>query len=123
MDIPDHQTPDLSNAHADFTCTQCHDAHSTIASCSSLICHPETTDTSTTIVGHDEDHQAVTCWACHDGAGLEVGIDELENWVTFAPGHTTSYASHNIVTQVSCERCHFINNPWDLSIDVSAGTP
>jgi hypothetical protein len=65
----------------------------------------------------------VTCWACHDGAGLEVGPDEENNWVAFLPGAMVPYASHNISKQALCERCHFMNNPWKLSEEVSVSNP
>lgn len=118
IDIAGHEMPDLANAHAAYTCTQCHDPHTTTATCASEICHADVLNPTTPIVGHDEDHQAVTCWACHDAAGLAAGPDEQGKWVTFLPASSTPYASHNIVKQAPCERCHYLNNPWNLSAEV-----
>lgn len=124
VDIPGHETPDLANAHADFTCTLCHDAHSTTAiSCASGDCHADTTNSSTAIPGHDEAHLAVPCWVCHDAAGLAAGLDENENWVTLMDVASTPYVSHNIIKETLCERCHFLNNPWNLSDEVSKTGP
>lgn len=124
VDIPGHETPDLATAHADFTCTQCHDAHSTTAiSCASGDCHADTTNSSTAIPGHDEAHLAVPCWVCHDAAGLAAGLDENENWVTLMDVASTPYVSHNIIKETLCERCHFLNNPWNLSGEVSKTGP
>lgn len=123
IDILDHHTPDLTNAHAEYTCTQCHDAHSTAASCSSETCHPDTLEPASPIVGHDDDHVLVTCWACHDGAGLEIGLGDLGKWTTILPDGLIPYASHNIVKEAACERCHFSGNPWDLMVDVTGSIP
>ena len=41
IDLAGHPTPDLAKAHTGYTCTQCHDAHSTIPSCASGSCHAD----------------------------------------------------------------------------------
>jgi hypothetical protein len=124
IDVADHETPDLSNAHADFTCTQCHDAHSTKASsCASEDCHADILKPSAPIPGHDADHTAVPCWVCHDAAGLAVGLDDQDNWITLLPVSSTPYVSHNITRQTLCDRCHYLNNPWNLSVQASKSTP
>ena len=118
IDIAGHEMPDLANAHAGYTCTQCHDAHTTTATCASEVCHANALNPPAPIPGHDNNHEAVTCWACHDAAGLAVGPDEQGNWVSFLPESSIPYASHNIVKQALCERCHFADNPWNLSVEV-----
>jgi hypothetical protein len=118
IDIADHGMPDLANAHAGYTCTQCHDAHTTTATCASEICHANVLNPTSPTPGHDENHETVTCWACHDAAGLAVGPDDQGNWVTLLPDSSIPFASHNIVKQALCERCHYINNPWNLSEEV-----
>ncbi len=115
IDLAGHGKPDLANAHAGYACTQCHDAHTTTATCESEMCHANVLNPTAPIPGHDENHKTVTCWACHDAAGMAVGPDDQGNWVTFLPASSIPYASHNIVKQVLCERCHFLNNPWNLS--------
>jgi hypothetical protein len=118
---------DLGNdVHRDFTCTTCHDPHSTKASCTSSNCHPQII-LSTLISGHDKEHVAVTCTACHDASGYEVGLSEDNySWILFRTTeilgrpNTEPYQSHNLQKHVNCTRCHFPDNPWELS---SISTP
>ena len=163
--------------HADFTCTDCHDAHSAKASCTTSGCHPDfSTHYLEIIVEHQDQvsdetctdchpsvadihmntleetpvacmdchqnlmgdyakmryqaahsnlHATVTCVACHDGAALEVGpLPGQEQWITFRTTSllgresTTPYQAHNVQLVVSCERCHFPDNIWDLPVDI-----
>ncbi len=118
-----HAVIDIAGTHSVYVCTKCHDAHSTKASCTSENCHASVLNPTSPIPGHDKNHNRVTCVACHDAAGLKVGPDEKKNWVAFLPASSTPFTSHNIVKKASCERCHFPNNPWKLSGDVSKGAP
>ncbi len=109
-------------AHAGFTCTDCHDAHSTAAGCASQGCHQA--GDPDWLEAHDEHHQAVACVACHDGSGLQVGpLQDGSAWVAFRTtellgrANTEPYQSHQLQREVSCQRCHFENNPWGLRID------
>lgn len=70
-------------------------------------------------------HTYLTCAACHDGAGMEVGpVDGSFMWTTFQTvewnGLTAKRPkySHVITTEVDCARCHFEGNPWELAINV-----
>lgn len=127
IDLPDHALSTLGGAHADYECTQCHDAHDTVASCTAAGCHDDVIDPASPIPGHDEDHQAVSCVACHDADGLEVGpVEESGLWMTFftvlSPEGEASvipFTSHNTVLEAPCERCHFAGNPWGLVDTVS----
>lgn len=118
-----HGSIQLVSAHADYQCTECHSAHDTTASCLSADCHSDVIELVNPIPGHDADHQTVSCVACHDGSGMDVGPDEQTGlWTTFtsptaADGDATSFAftSHNVVLDARCDRCHFANNPWALS--------
>ncbi len=123
VDVEGHMPVEIAGAHADYTCTQCHDAHATTATCSTADCHPDVMEPSASIPGHDEDHQIVECWACHDADGLEIGIDEQGMWTTVIGDLKEPFASHNTVTEALCERCHFAGNPWELSDVVSSETP
>jgi len=64
----------------------------------------------------------VSCVACHDAGEMEVDLDEeLGVWTIFVldPGggdEITLLVSHNTILQAPCERCHFPDNPWDLSV-------
>ncbi len=126
-EVPGHGSIELINTHADYQCTDCHSAHATTTSCASEACHSDVINPEAPIPGHDEDHQAVSCVACHDGSGIDVGPDEESGmWTTFFSNGSEdtslerfAFASHDIVLESSCDRCHFSDNPWALSAEVS----
>lgn len=110
------------NVHAALSCTDCHNVHSTAASCMDGKCHAGVLKPGQPIAGHDAAHAPVACTACHDAAGLKVGpTDDRSQWVVFrtidlgGKQMTTPYASHNLKRSVDCARCHFSGNPWGLS--------
>jgi len=110
-----------TSAHKDFTCTQCHDAHTTTASCTAQACHPNVLAPSPKIPGHDKTHETVSCVACHDASGMTVGIEKAKGtWTTFRTtellGRATTalYQSHNLARAVNCDKCHAPDNPWGL---------
>ncbi len=83
-------------------------------------------ESETPIEGHDEEHQAVDCVACHDAGNLDVGPwEEQGTWTTFvsmaSEGETGTapFTSHNIQLEAECIRCHFADNAWGLSDDIS----
>jgi hypothetical protein len=121
VELPGHAIPLLGGAHADYECTDCHDAHDTIASCSAVGCHEDVIEPAGPIPGHDADHKLVRCVACHDDGEMEVDLDEdLGIWTTFIidpfrEGEKFPQISHNTVLQAPCERCHYPDNPWNLS--------
>ncbi|MBI5880363.1 MAG: hypothetical protein HZB53_22150 [Chloroflexi bacterium] len=113
-----------TQAHRTFACTDCHDAHSTVANCTASGCHDAMPGT---IRGHDSAHAKVNCVACHDAAKMEVGpAAEGGAWATFRTtellGRKTraAYQSHNVQKAVDCARCHFAGNPWKLSVQGGA---
>ena len=126
VDLPQHGSIDLVSAHAGYQCTDCHSFHETTATCVSEACHSDVIEPESPIPGHDADHQAVSCVACHDGGGMGVGPDDASGqWTTFitktsADGTEDRFAftSHNVVLAASCDRCHFVDNPWALSTDI-----
>lgn len=125
-DAPEHEVVQLGGAHSDFVCTDCHNAHDTITSCGAAGCHDEVLPPNDTIPGHDEEHLVTSCVACHDASGLEVGPSEESGiWITFISTSTDGdiksipFTSHNTVLEASCERCHFPNNPWELSSEIN----
>ncbi len=117
------------DAHNDFTCTDCHQSHSTFASCSSETCHSDVTfseELNPDHPGHTTFHQSVNCTACHDASGLDVGpMEGTEIWTTFRTtevlgrAQTVPYTSHNLTTEIECKRCHFLDNPWGIPDSVS----
>jgi len=122
-DIPGHTSVIVSGDHPDYSCTECHSPHDLSASCSSTDCHEDTFQPTNPIPGHDEDHAQVSCSACHDAGGLEIGyVEDLGIWTTL---HTTEksdepkpFTSHNIVLESPCQRCHFPGNPWGVTESV-----
>jgi hypothetical protein len=115
--LPGHPAVEVAGAHADMLCTDCHDAHTAAASCGPAGCHTALDEQPGPIPGHDSDHQAVSCAACHDAGNLIVQPDEEGYWVTFLPGEqeaAIAFTSHNTVLEAPCERCHFRGNPWGL---------
>jgi hypothetical protein len=142
-------------AHVNMTCLDCHDQHSTKASC--FTCHEQVkqeglTVPATPVDGHPNGgqmaycesagchsvatqvaqmpfsihgsvHATVTCAACHDADGHEVGpVQDGSEWVVWLPadfnGDTDSrqYQSHNLQFVVDCTRCHYDSNPWGLPL-------
>ncbi len=127
--IQEHVAIEIGGAHTDFLCTDCHNAHDLTTSCGDSSCHETLQDPETIISGHDEDHSNLACEACHDASGLDVGPEEETGiWTTFAPwtveseGNTETgiipFVSHNTVLEADCTRCHFADNPWDLSVEI-----
>jgi hypothetical protein len=106
-------------------CTECHDAHS-LQPKDCVDCHEDVLTMDTHMKGFIEEHENVTCMACHDASGLEVGpspSDPNGMWVTQLSSTsrsgevTTEYVhSHSIQWQVDCSRCHFEDNPWELEV-------
>lgn len=104
-------------------CTDCHDPHSTKPmACND--CHDVESSETHADVNHMLDN--VSCMACHDAGGYDVGPhpDDPENelWTTQLTemgrsGPSTSViVSHSIVHEVLCTRCHFEENPWGLTV-------
>lgn len=78
-------------------------------------------------IAHSVNHITVTCVACHDASGLAVGpVEGQEVWMPFRTvqllgrENTTPYQSHNLQAYVDCGRCHYMNNPWNLTTDITA---
>ena len=127
IDLPNHEAIQIIGSHAQDDCTLCHDAHDTTASCASSGCHDDVLEPVEPLAGHDETHGNVSCMACHDGSGMQVGVpDGEEIWstllVTEIEGETTAskFTSHNIALEASCDRCHYADNPWELLFPVES---
>jgi len=122
VDLPGHQAIIVGGAHAGFSCTSCHNAHDTLAGCTTGGCHEGLEEAST--AGHTGVHQLVSCVACHDASGMEVGPSEQTGqWTTLLPEAEAGklgpeFASHDIQLGAACDRCHFADNPWGLSESV-----
>lgn len=116
-----HQPLILKGSHGDFNCTDCHDPHSSSATCSSSTCHEPFAKECERIETHDKPHSEVTCVACHDGDEPEIEWNEEQQaWDTVRPSLANNpkdyepYVSHNIMLAVDCDRCHAPgDHPWD----------
>ena len=69
-------------------------------------------------------HAYLTCAACHDAAGMEIGpVPNSSQWNTWLPAagsvEKRPFFSHSIQRQVDCERCHFEGNLWELPYPVT----
>lgn len=128
-----------STAHADATCTTCHDPHSGAANC--MACH-NAQDAETDFVeacwkvyvapDASQPHPDLMCQTCHDNSGMDPGPVEDEadgpvgEWVTWRTTliagiipSTGVWVSHNLAGPVDCARCHFEDNPWGLEAEVT----
>lgn len=115
--IEGHKGITVVGTHQDETCTSCHDPHGTKVAC--VECHTDLDFANSEIVGHDQDHADIACLACHDNSGLAVDIDpDTNTWQVFQEtqdGTLLVGSSHNTALEVSCNRCHYTDNPWGLS--------
>ncbi len=112
-------------------CSDCHDPHSTVPK-QCVDCHEDIPTSDTHMKGLNAIMlDKVTCMACHDADGMEVGPHPDENeggvFVTLLSsvgrsGTTVEYVkSHSIQWQVSCDRCHFEGNDWELLVLTAGG--
>jgi len=112
-------------------CSDCHDPHSTVPK-QCVDCHEDIPSSDTHMQGLNAIMlDKVTCMACHDADRMEVGPhpDEAEGgvFVTLVSsvgraGPTTEYVkSHSIQWEVSCDRCHFDGNAWELIVLTASG--
>ncbi len=116
---------DLGNqVHKGFSCINCHEPHSTTASCVSSGCHADLKNVSvdkTSPVYHSNIHAMVNCVACHDASGMDILNPEGgTNWTTYRTVQSVQgpvseiYSSHNLQRTVNCQKCHFSGNPYGL---------
>lgn len=114
-------------------CSDCHDPH-TLEPKQCEDCHADVLTSDTHMKGYNAIMlPKVTCMACHDASGLDVGPHPDEEmggiWVTQETtfgrgGPSTDYVlSHSIVFEVACDRCHSKGNVHGLSTLDSDGNP
>jgi hypothetical protein len=112
-------------------CSDCHDPHSTVPK-QCVDCHTDVLTLDTHIKGFNAAHTNVDCLACHDADGMDVGHHPDEDMgglfttvvtsVSRTGDTTSSYVkSHSIQWNVSCDRCHFVDNPWELMVLTADG--
>jgi len=111
-------------------CADCHDPH-TLEPKQCVDCHESVTTSDTHMKGYNALMlDKLTCMACHDATGMDVGPPpdgEGGPWVTQVTsvgrsGPTTEYVlSHSIVYTVACDRCHFEENTFELTVLTADG--
>jgi hypothetical protein len=110
-------------------CTDCHDPH-TQQPLGCVDCH-EIDEAAHAGGRYLAMAPKVTCMACHDASGAEVGPhpDEAMGGIYTTiltevgrAGPTVSaIVSHSIQYEVACDRCHFDGNAWELTVYTATG--
>jgi hypothetical protein len=106
-------------------CTDCHDPH-TAEPLQCIDCHAEDVKKDTHAGGmFNTMSESVTCMACHDAAGFDVGPHPSDESGLFVTQETTmgrggpstsAVISHSIVYEVACDKCHYEGNSWELIV-------
>ena len=107
-------------------CTDCHDPH-TQQPTPCATCHADALDLEV----HQAHGETVSCIACHDASGADVGPHpETGVWTTVVTEMsrsgemtTSPILSHSVQWDVSCDRCHFEGNPAGLTVLDASGAP
>lgn len=103
-------------------CADCHDPH-TLEPMTCDTCH-DVANLDTHIMGYNFHLKKVSCMACHDAEGFDVGphpSDEAALWTTQVTEmgrggpSTSAVISHSPTYEVLCNKCHFAENPWGLT--------
>lgn len=139
----DHQITFGGSAHLNYGgflgevppptyCSDCHDPHS-LEPKQCEDCHTEVSSSDTHMKGYNAIMlDDLTCMACHDASGADVGPppdDPEGKWVTqlttFGRGgpSTDVVISHSVVYTVACDRCHSKENRFGLSTLDAGGDP
>jgi hypothetical protein len=117
-DVEGHLSIKVSGSHLEMTCTDCHDPHDTAANCTGSGCHEPFAAECEPVETHDKPHSEASCAACHDADLLPIDWNERDQvWDTVirstADESYRTYASHALILEVACERCHEPgNHPW-----------
>ena len=106
-------------------CTDCHDPHTT-EPLQCVDCHAEDVASAEHAGGmYGVMKDTVTCMACHDASGADVGPHPDEDNDLWVPQVTTmgrggpstdAIVSHSIVFTVACDRCHYAENAAELTV-------
>lgn len=108
-----------SSIHSGWECTECHGTHGTPSACED--CH-DPQDVSG--AEEHERHPSVNCTACHDAGALTIIQDQdpnsrhFEEYIPVRFAHTlTSWPSHNLSTEIYCQRCHHPTRTGNPAVD------
>lgn len=105
-------------------CSDCHDPH-TQEPMGCADCHPSVLTSDDHIMGNNAAHGNVSCIACHDSSGADVGPHPSEEmggtWTTVLSSIDRSgelalapIISHSVQWAVACDRCHSAENAYEL---------
>lgn len=110
-------------------CSDCHDPH-TQAPKQCVDCH-EINEAEHAMGKYVLMKDKLTCMACHEASGMDVTPhpDEAMGgiWVPTVTEmgrsglSTSAVISHSVQWQVACDRCHFEENPWELTVYTAEG--
>lgn len=121
----------LTDEHRPDMCTDCHDPH-TQQPLQCEDCHEDPPALHADVTAFAVMYETVSCMACHDALGLDVGPHPDEEmggiWVLQeteigrgGEPSTTVLLSHSPQKEVACDRCHFEENPWELTVLTATG--
>ena len=112
-------------------CVDCHDPHTT-EPLQCVDCHADAIEEPEHAFGaYASMRETVSCMACHDASGADVmpnPDDDSGIWTTTltemgrSGPSTEAIISHSIVYEVSCDRCHYEGNAYDLSVREADGS-
>jgi hypothetical protein len=117
-------------------CSDCHDPH-TQQPATCVDCHGDMSESETHAGGgavNTVHLDNISCIGCHDASGSDVAPHPDEEmggtWTTVLSSmgrdgtmSTAAIVSHSIQWQVSCDRCHYEGNAWELEVLDAAGQP
>jgi hypothetical protein len=110
-----------STAHAGWDCTVCHGPHGAPSDC--RYCHDPTSGPG---ASEHSRHPVVNCTACHDAGRLSIWEETNPNSAHFGEvitirfAHTlTAWPSHNLSSEIVCERCHHPTNTGRAAVDAN----
>lgn len=114
---------EASLVHVGMECSECHGAHGQPSACSD--CHD---DEELSAEAEHLRHPSVNCTACHDAGGLSIWLETNPEsshhgeYITRRFAHTlTSWPSHNLSTEVYCQRCHHPTGQREATIVPEVG--
>ena len=106
-------------------CGDCHDPHDNQSKPACEDCHA-VRELDTHIKGKNAIHTQVTCMACHDSSGLDVGptvdeskeeglcVTQFTDMAARGGPSTVDVVSHSPTYEVLCSKCHIEDSPYGL---------
>lgn len=118
---------EASPAHQGWECTRCHGTHGDPERVTCEGCHDPMQGSKEGVEAH-ESHLTLNCTACHDAGQLSIWYDDDEGsnhygeYIPVRFAHAlTSWPSHNLQLEVTCERCHHPRTQWQGAVAAEVG--